>query len=630
MALPTAANVNHPVCWGYGAYLDNKGGQPTSKLYLRLADSPDRVSGIQMVEPPDLPRVTENPEDIRAESGTIFSRSQFSSGEGLDRAHRRQGDPEFDAGRYWDSRNIKVEPSRPGFPEELTLLNTITSIRSSSNTNHHMARIGTKLFWAEASDVLNTANPTASSPTINSEDPEAGGTPTAVSGLAVLGDELYAALGAEGIHKRSSAGSWAHWSDLDCSGGRIWGVKGRIFAASGVNLYEAGATTDSSLLKALPSGQTWTDVVDAGTVVIAAASDGSLYLWAEESATLVLRSQEDFEGEVPYALGMSQGTLFVGTGQTTTAGGKIGRLWTAEVIGQRIRNAQVIREWGTGSETRDRSPRSFLPTRDSMFFGAIEDGSETHLWRFHLATHGLTRDLIITGSGLVQGLEVVDNRLFASLQAANIHRQDTTFATSGWLISPLADFFTTQPKVWVGGRLEAQLLVTQETATLHYSTNPDAITNSAHASWTSLISYTSATTQATIETENAMSAVRSRYVAVKITLGASTDQTTAPTVYSFAVRALPIPVDQLIRLYVNVSDLVVMPFRKPIVVPEQGKRIWEELRDNWQGKNVEVHLYRPSITVRGQIVGLTTPIQGRLPNGTVQVFSILDVKGMKV
>src|SRR3990167_3751961 len=100
MALPTAANVSHPVCWGFGCSFDNKRRASTVKLYLQHADSPDRMSCIQTADVPDLPRITETPEDIRPEAGTIFSRSQFSGGEGLDRAHRKGGEPEFDATRY--------------------------------------------------------------------------------------------------------------------------------------------------------------------------------------------------------------------------------------------------------------------------------------------------------------------------------------------------------------------------------------------------------------------------------------------------------------------------------------------------------------------------------------------------
>ena len=213
---------------------------------------------------------------------------------------------------------------------------------------------------------------------------------------------------------------------------------------------------------------------------------------------------------------------------------------------------------------------------------------------------------------------------------ANLLRELTTFASTGYLILPLADFFTNQPKVWVGARVDADLPVTQETISLHYSIDPDAIENSAHSSWVSVVADTSATTQATVDAEAAMSGVKSRYLTGKITLTPSTDATTSPVVYSAAFRALPIPVDLLMRLYVNVSDLVIMPNRKPIKVPEQGKRIWVELRDNWLGRNVEAEMFRPSIKIRGQVVNMTTPIQGHTERGTAQVYAILDVRGVRV
>ncbi len=81
MAFPTGANVNHPASWGYGASIE-RGTADTDKLYLRLADGPERISGIQTTnEPGALPNSAENPEDVAAGAGQSFSRTLFSGGE---------------------------------------------------------------------------------------------------------------------------------------------------------------------------------------------------------------------------------------------------------------------------------------------------------------------------------------------------------------------------------------------------------------------------------------------------------------------------------------------------------------------------------------------------------------------
>jgi len=629
MALPTQANVTNPHAWGYGASLDNGGGQTTDVLYLRLADGPDRVSGIQTADLPKLPASQENPEDFQAESGYMFSRSLFSGGAGLDRAHRRDA-TERDFSRFWDSRNVKVEPAEPGTPETLQLLPETAKKQTATSTNLHLARIGTTLYWPEGNDVKRCADPTGAW-TVTSEDPEAGGgTPGTVGGLAVLGDQLYAALGAasEGIHVRSNAGTWTHWSDLNATA--VWSVKGRILASTGTVLYEAAADAGSvSLGVTLPSGQTWLDACDAGTMILAAASDGQIYSWSEESGSLLLRGQQSIEGEIPCMIGVAQGYVFVGTYQSTIAGGKIGRLWVGEVVGTRVANLQLVRTWGSSTETRDRSPYGFYATRDSIFCAVIEDGTETHLWRFNLRSAGFTRDLICTGVGACQGVTAVDDRLFAALSGVGVFREETTLATEGWLIGPLADFYTTQPKQWVGARLSTDALAAEQTVTLYHSTDRASITDRNDAGWTQTVQYTAATTAATRAAEHAIAATDSQWLASMLVLVPSDDQTTGPTVLSYSYRALPIPVDVLLTLYVNVSDVIERPFRKPLRVPEQGKRVFNELKDNWEGQYVSATLFRPPITVAGQVEKVATPVAGHTTRGSATLYSAVQIKGTK-
>ncbi len=102
MTLPTKVNVARPEASGYDALIEY-GPTDAESLYLRLAVGPGRQMTFQTVEPESrTPNLSENPEDMRSESGQSFSRADFGGGEGLRRAHRREGTAR-DFTRFYDS-----------------------------------------------------------------------------------------------------------------------------------------------------------------------------------------------------------------------------------------------------------------------------------------------------------------------------------------------------------------------------------------------------------------------------------------------------------------------------------------------------------------------------------------------
>ena len=95
-----------------------------------------------------------------------------------------------------------------------------------------------------------------------------------IKGLAAHGDLLYIAAnnGSAGeIEQLTSGGTSTQKSTAQIFDG-IWSMKGKFLVSAGTGLYQYdGATTVSSVIITLPSGQTWTDVTDAGAVVLATA-----------------------------------------------------------------------------------------------------------------------------------------------------------------------------------------------------------------------------------------------------------------------------------------------------------------------------------------------------------------------
>jgi hypothetical protein len=628
MSLPTEANVTQPLAYGY-AWLLEYGDTNAESLYLRPGVGPGREQRIQTVEPKEGPDTETSPEELRGESGRSFARSGFSGGEGLDRAYEPDL-PDRHATMYWDSRNINVTPGVAGNPDEIQLLHAAANIRADDAGNSRMplVRIGTVLYMCCSDDNLidRTSNPTAATPTFTTEDPHDGEGAQDILDLAALGNQLHVALGSQGIHQRATgAATWSHWSDVAAV--RIWAAKGRILASTGAALYEAAATTGSTLLHTLSSGQTWTDVVDAGAAILAGASDGEVYAFVDEDGELALRSRFVFEGEQITALGAAQGFVFVGTGEPTTGSGQIGRLWRCQLVGLRFQGNQVIRQWGDGTTTLNRAPQRIINTREAVYTGVIDSATESHLWKYHLTTAGISRDLILN-DGLVQGLAVVDDRLFATVFVEGLWREATTYASTGYLISPLADFYSAADKTWIDARLTTGTLDTDTDVVLAYSTNPDAILDSGHASWTTIISADHTAGNFGDLGPTFISEAESRYVAAKLTLTPNGAATSTPTVLAFALRGLFKPTEKDFAIPVNVSDRLEMPGRKPLTVPGAGQDVLDQLHEI-EGKAVTLTDLRTLEIVDGQFRGTSTPIQGRSFRGSVPVYSMATVRGVK-
>ena len=591
---------------------------------MQTAAGPGRELRLTSVEPQGGIDTAQAAEDMRGETGQTYSRADFSGGEGLARAHRRAG-TDRDPTRFWNSRNVDVIQGRAEDPPELKLLHSASSLRSAdaSNTRVPLVKIGSVLYGVIADDVQvdRTANPTAGAPTWSQEAP--GGTGDILD-LAVLGDELYAARTT--IRKRNGAGTWALWSDLVAN--RIWSVKGRIIAAVGTSLYDAraGIVGNSILLHTVASGTTWNDVVDAGGAILAAASDGYVYSFVDEDGDLALRGQTFFEGENPVSLGYGQGIVLIGTSEPTTAGGQIGRLWRMLLVGLRLREAEVIRQWGIGTETRNRVPQKIIATREALWTGVIEDGAETHLWRYNIETGGLTRDLILTTTGLVQGIVSIDDRLFANVFNTALWRENTTYATTGYLIGPLADFFNASRKAWAGARLSTSDMPTSTQVVLAYSTDPLAIENPAHSTWTNIITATPSSPGD--DSEFPITEVEARYLAGKLTLTPNGANTATPVVLGFSFRALPLPTEENYAIPVNVSDQLEVPHRKALKIPGRGQAVYEALH-TIKGKTVTLTLLRTNESVIGQITGLDTPISDIPERGSVAPFALLKVLGAR-
>jgi hypothetical protein len=614
--LPSPANTNAPEAQGFEANLDD--------LFLRFAVGPGRQMSINTAPlQAQAIQTSETPEDFQQEFGQIFSRTDFAGGSGLDKAHKRNAG-ENDFQRFWDSKGIDVFSGKEvGQEYKVSLLHDTEEPTNGTTlgTNGYMQELGGEIFYADGAVLKKIATPLTG-------DVSTDGTPSGgsnITGLAVLGSKLYLVANGD-IYVRNSAGSYAT-HNTHKTFDKLWSMKGRLVAsATNGELHEVAGTSSPPTMKALPSGSSWTDVTDGGAVVLACADDGYIYSFADESSTLTLKGQTFVEGEVPNAIDAAQGFIFYGTYQNT-ASGKIGRLYRAEITNANslyvLVNAQLIKQWGDGSTTLNQAPYKIISTRDSIYTGIIDSASKTNLWRYYLPTGGIARDLEFAESGIVEGIAVFSDRIFATVSGGGLYRESTNYVSTGYVITPLADFYTSEKKQWVGAKVNTNV-VTSGSVKLYSSTIASDINSPTSATWSEQVSIFSGTGGE----EEVMTLVDGRWIAGKIEINTD-DVTQTPSILSFAIRGFQLVNDLVVDMPINISDQIERPFRKALRVNGQGDLVYQALR-NKEGKNVQLEIFRPDTLLRGIIENVSSPIEEISPRGSVTMYCLVRFRGSKV
>jgi len=616
--LPSPSNTSEPQAQGFEANLDD--------LFLRFAVGPGRQMQINTAPlQAQAIQTSETPEDFQQEFGQIYSRTDFSGGSGLDKAHKRNAS-EMDFSRFWDSNGVDVFSGKAvGQEYKVSLLNSTEEVTTSSETNLYAQQLDGTIFYADGAVLKKITTPLTGSTSTD-------GTPSAgndITGLAIMGNQLF--IVANGVvYQRTGAGTYGSYNS-DNTYSRLWSAKGRLIASdtSGV-LYEiepsSGTAGADNTIHSLRNGRSWTDVCDAGAVVLATADDGYIYSLADESSNLTLKGQTFIEGEVPNAIDAAQGLIFYGTYENT-ASGKIGRLYRAEITNANslyvLVNAQLIKQWGDGTTTLDQAPYSIISTRDSIYTGIKDTASKTNLWRYYLPTGGIARDLEFAEGGIVKGLTVFSDKLFATVSGGGIYRETSNYVSSGYIITALGDFFTSEKKQWVGAKLNTQA-VSSGSVKLSTSTIAADISNPSATTWAEQVNINSGTGGE----EEVMTLVSGRWIAGKIDI-TTDDQTQSPGLLSFAIRGFQLVNDLVVDIPVNISDQIERPFRKRIKVNGQGELVYQALR-NKEGKNVQLEIYRPDTLLRGIIENVSSPIEEISPRGSVTTYCLVRFRGSKV
>ena len=633
MPLPNTGNVATPLAFGYQAQISDG----VTDILLRLAVAPGRELSITTA-PLSAQQVNtaQVPEEFRAEFGQSYARSDFSGGAGLDQAHKRNQGPN-DFRRFFDSKGVDVFKNANDKGQNYALeLHYDTELnKASANANQHVLTHEDVIWLAQGHDIYYSSNNGSSWTTT---DPYSSGSSYNVTGLAMEGHILYVSLhdGTDSIVRQidtdNIGGGWSNYTNV-LSSRKILGlftIKNYILSIEDDGkLQELDGTSAPTLIKDLPAGSLWVDVIDGGAVVLAASDDGYIYSLKDTGSGLSLVGQTFIEGEDIVNLAESNGIVFFSTSQSSNAGGKIGRIYrgtiTSDGVLYTIDQRQLIKQFGDVDTTVDKSPTSLFSTRDQIYFGVIDSANETDLYSIYLPTLGYARDIYYTGtSGKVKGITVAKDKLFFIVDQVGLVKELSSYVEEGYVILAAADFYTSQKKQWIGGRIYTSDIPAGGSVLAEYSTELDSLSNASSAAYSTL-------TNVEIEgdgDEIPIVNVINRWLIPKLTIKAGSGQSSSPEVYSYSYRAFPEPEDVIARIPVNVSDRIERPGKRPKNIPGIGAKLFDALK-RLEGKSVQLTLFKPDEAIRGIVENVTLPVQEITKYGSTMVFCTIQVRGQR-
>jgi len=626
----TTLSVNNPKRLGYDIRLD-------LNLY-RTAVGPGREMTIQSsnVEEGNI-NVKQNAEDFTSNLGRIYSRNNFSGGQGLDTAHRANGTPK-DTTRFWDSKGVDVFHGDDETSYNVHLLHTTASESISfSGTNNYLAQTTNGDMYVTDQAVIYKS-------TDNGDTWAAVTTGLTIdynfTGAAAVGDQVYFTT-ADGTSNSEliqyDGTTWTENStDQSSNAGLtgIWFAKGQVFisgddgnveylwAVSPFNKsWSSSDLAEADAILTFEDSHHVSQVVDAGAVVLAASTNGDIYSIKDVAGTMTLKGQTNIPFEEVHCIAASEGIVFFGTKEKSR---DVGRFYSADLIVADdlyvLANRQLVKEWGiTGVDT---TPKHMFVSRDSVYCGIKESASESYLWRYYLPTAGFARDLEIGASGFITGITQADGKFVISVAGEDIYRETSVYESEGYIMMSAADFFTAESKQFVGAEISTFDMTNAVTAELFYSTKFEALDNANDASFVRALTQSSG-----IGDEEKQIAEVSRYIIGKVVLK-SDDGVDTPKIKSVQFRALARPELVVAQIPINISDRVERPNRKPLKVKGLGDTMYASLR-NLEGTSVTLEIFNPGEIIKGVVERISYPIQADTEVGSVMQYAIITVRGTR-
>jgi len=633
--VPTTADVSNPQRKGYDFRLDN--------LLFRTSISPDRQLVIRTAEfPSQQVDLRQNPEDITTNVGQIFSRNDFSGGQGLDFAHKRNN-ADKDITRYFDSKGVDVfhgddETSYNVHllfkTENKDVLGTGVANNFNGTNNYLIKTANNNLYVSDDTTIYESTDGgdswSAMTPTITiSYD---------IQGMAAFGNGFFFVTG-----DGSTGKQLCHYT------GSVWHVESLSTTFTGYftgiwyekeKLLISGKSTDAEYLFeadpfdhsfAFPAADAiittdpdyqFTSVTDAGAVILAANENGKIYSLKDVTGSLQIQGQTRIPFEEIHTIVATEGIVFFGTKESTR---DVGRFYRAEltvadnlyVLG----NRQLIKEWVI--DNIDTTPHAMFSSRDSVYCSVQEDTDETYLWRYYLPTAGFARDIKLGAGGLCYGISQGNGKFVTSISGKNIYKETSLYEDEGYIITPNIDFFTSEVKQWVGTTVEHDEITDSRRIQCYISTREGTIDYPNSGNW----ELTNDSTQGFGGEEFQINR-NARYLNMKIVLTPNTDFTGTPVFRSVSARALPRPQLIVVDIPVNISDQLERPNRKRIRVKNLGETVYQELKQK-EGDSVTLELYSPAELIRGVVESVAYPVLNDANIGSVTQYCTVRIRGVR-
>lgn len=617
---------------------------------IETADTPltARTQNVQAERQDDAASIYEEVDDI----GFTFSRFNHTGGEGLAWYPPRSGKivPELDPIRFFDSKNLKIGREVDDIPYHVELAHK-WELLDTAQTFIDTFASNDKVYYCHALTVTQVDDWDGGNPVTYTLTGSTG----PITTLFGSRSDTVCAITTEGdmFVKPRGATDFALAYEQGVDGEPLlggWWAKGRVIASR----HLTGSIDTNELIEIAPAmggtppspvvtvvvtvldsfnAQVWS-VVDTSIAIVVAYSNGELHTFVPQTDTaggapvLTIRGTTPMPtSEVPYLLGYGSGKLII----LTQAGGVNGRkrAYTAEVLDERfdfvVGQLQLIKEWAETSDVPD-IRGSMASTRNTIgwLINNIESG-ECELWGYDVISTGVFRETQV-GTPLGISLSSYQNRLGLLLGDEVWSRDETLYHSSGYLITPNINFGRTSSLAWVSALVNAQNLgAGQGTISVFRSIDASAIYDPDHASWI-LVGTLSDNSQSA--TDFVLSKLKSEQLALKVVINGPTAADDTPQLLRYSVRGITTARDWVVSVPVNVSDLIEVPYRRPLTVPGWGEALLEQLVA-LEGQALNLTTYVPFNEYQGIIDEVIIPTDYLADRGSSTKIAMVMFRGKR-